>query len=168
VAVNLSARQLRDERLVDRVAQALADTGMDPDGLELEITESVVMQQPEASLGLLRRVRALGVRLSMDDFGTGYSSLSHLKLLPINTVKIDQSFVRDIPADENDAAIAQAIIVLARTLRLGVIAEGVETHEQLEFLRAHGCDTMQGYLFSPPLPAAELARFLEDPNRRWP
>jgi diguanylate cyclase (GGDEF)-like protein/PAS domain S-box-containing protein len=161
VAVNLSARQLRHERFADTVAAALADTGMDPGDLELEITESAVMQQVEVSLETLSRVRALGVRLAMDDFGTGYSSLSHLKLLPINTVKIDQSFVRDMPADENDAAIVQAIIVLARTLRLDVIAEGVETKEQLAFLRAHGCDAMQGYLFSRPLPAAEVKPLLD-------
>jgi len=161
VAVNLSARQLRHERFADTVAAALADTGMDPDGLELEITESAVMQQVEASIETLSRVRALGVRLAMDDFGTGYSSLSHLKRLPINTVKIDQSFVREMPADENDAAIVQAIIVLARTLRLDVIAEGVETKEQLAFLHAHGCNAMQGYLFSRPLLAAEITTLLE-------
>ncbi len=168
MAVNLSARQLRDERFADTVAKVLADTGMDPRYLELEITESAVMQQVEASIELLRRVRALGVRLAMDDFGTGYSSLSHLKLLPIDAVKIGQSFVRDIPADENDAAIVQAIIVLARTLGLEVIAEGVEAPAQLAFLRARGCDAMQGYLFSRTLPAEELARFLEDPERRRP
>ena len=161
MAVNLSARQLRHERFADTVAEALADTGMDPDGLELEITESAVMQQVDVSLETLRRIHALGVRLSMDDFGTGYSSLSHLKLLPIDTVKIDRSFVRDIPADENDAAIVQAIIVLARTLRLNVIAEGVETKEQLEFLRVYGCDAMQGYLFSRPLPADEITSLLK-------
>lgn len=161
MAVNLSARQLRHERFADTVATALADTGMDPDGLELEITESAVMQQVEACLETLRQIHALGVQISMDDFGTGYSSLSHLKLLPIDTVKIDRSFVRDIPADENDAAIVQAIIVLAHTLRLNVIAEGVETQEQLEFLRAHSCDAMQGYLFSRPLPADEITSLLK-------
>ena len=161
MAVNLSARQLRHEHFVDTVAAALADAGMDPDGLELEITESAVMQQVEASLETLRRIHALGVQLSMDDFGTGYSSLGHLKLLPIDTVKIDQSFVRDIPGDENDAAIAQAIIVLTHGLQLKVIAEGVETKEQLEFLRAHGCDAMQGYLFSRPLPADEITSLLK-------
>jgi diguanylate cyclase (GGDEF)-like protein/PAS domain S-box-containing protein len=161
MAVNLSARQLRHEHFVDTVAAALADAGMDPDDLELEITESAVMQQVEASLETLRRIHALGVQLSMDDFGTGYSSLGHLKLLPIDTVKIDQSFVRDIPGDENDAAIAQAIIVLTHGLQLKVIAEGVETKEQLEFLRTHGCDAMQGYLFSRPLPAAEITSLLK-------
>jgi len=165
MAVNLSARQLRHERFADTVATALADTGMDPDGLELEITESAVMQQVEACLETLRQIHALGVQISMDDFGTGYSSLSHLKLLPIDTVKIDRSFVRDIPADENDAAIVQAIIVLAHTLRLNVIAEGVETQEQLEFLRAHGCDAMQGYLFSRPLPAEAFAGLLREGRR---
>ena len=161
MAVNLSARQLRDGRFADTVAAALADTGMDPDGLELEITESLVMQQVEASLEALRRIHALGVHISMDDFGTGYSSLSHLKLLPIDAVKIDRSFVCDIPDDKNDAAIVQAIIVLAHTLRLNVIAEGVETEAQLAFLRTHGCGAAQGFLFSRPVPAAELAVLLE-------
>ncbi|MEK7207070.1 MAG: EAL domain-containing protein [Pseudomonadota bacterium] len=161
-AVNLSVRQLRHERFVDSVVEALADTGMEPGCLEFEVTESAVMQQLEASLEALRRVRALGVRLSMDDFGTGYSSLSHLKLLPVDTVKIDRSFIRDVPADENDSAIVRAVIALARTLGLDVIAEGVETKEQLEFLRTHGCNAMQGYLFSHPLPAEMLTRFLVD------
>ena len=165
VAGNLSARQLRHECFADTVAAALADTGMDPGDLELEITESAVMQQVEASIETLSRIHALGVRLSMDDFGTGYSSLSHLKLLPIDAVKIDRSFVHDIPGDEDDTAIVQAIIVLARTLRLDVIAEGVETKEQLAFLRAHGCDAMQGYLFSRPLPAEALRRLLEQGKR---
>jgi len=168
VAVNLSARQLRHERFADTVAAALADTGMDQGDLELEITESAVMQQVEASLETLSRVRALGVRLAMDDFGTGYSSLSHLKRLPIDTVKIDRSFVLDVPADENDTAIVQAIIVLAHTLRLEVIAEGVETKEQLAFLRTHGCDAMQGYLFSRPLPAEEVPHiFTYSKQRLW-
>ncbi len=165
MAVNLSARQLRDGRFADTVAAALADTGMDPDGLELEITESLVMQQVEASLEALRRIHALGVHISMDDFGTGYSSLSHLKLLPIDAVKIDRSFVCDIPDDENDAAIVQAIIVLARTLRLNVIAEGVETEAQLAFLRAQGCGAAQGFLFSRPVPAEELSARLRAPGR---
>lgn len=160
VAVNLSARQLRHERFLESVERALADAGMDPGSLELEITESVVMEQVEASLETLRRVRALGVRLSMDDFGTGYSSLSHLKLLPVNAVKADQTFVRGVPTDESDAAIVESVIALARTLRLDVIAEGVETEAQSEFLRARGCDTMQGYLFSRPLPGAGLAGFV--------
>ena len=133
---------------------------MDPDALELEITESAVMQQLEASLEALRRIRALGVHISMDDFGTGYSSLSHLKLFPIGAVKIDQSFVRDITTDPNDAAITQATIVMAKSLGLTVIAEGVETREQLEFLKRHGCDAAQGYYFSRPLPPEELSELL--------
>lgn len=165
MAVNLSARQLRHERFAESVARALADTEMNPRDLELEITESAVMQHVEQALETLRSVTALGVRFSMDDFGTGYSSLSHLKLLPISAVKIAQSFVRDIPGDENDAAIARAVLALAHSLGLQVIAEGVETESQLEFLRANGCDAMQGYLFCRALPAEELAGFLEDSKR---
>lgn len=166
VAVNLSARQLRDQSFADSVAQTLADFELDPACLELEITESMVMQQPHQAMDILSRLSNLGVRLAIDDFGTGYSSLSHLKLFPINTIKIDQSFVHDLPDDTNDAAIVQAIIALARALELDVIAEGVETREQRAFLRAYGCDAMQGYFFSRPLPAKELLHLLSSCRQR--
>lgn len=156
VAVNLSTRQLGDELFLDRVVNALAATGMPPEYLVLEITESAVMQNVEQSLVILRKLSEQGIRLSIDDFGTGYSSLSHLKLFPVHEVKIDRSFVRDIPRDENDTAIALAVIALAHAMGLQVVAEGVETEEQLSFLQDHGCDAMQGYLVSHPLPGPEL------------
>ncbi len=160
VAVNLSARQLSDELFLDRVINALAATGMPPEYLVLEITESAVMQNVEQSLAILRKLNEHGIRLSIDDFGTGYSSLSHLKLFPVHEVKIDRSFVRDIPQDKNDMAIALAVIALAHAMGLQVVAEGVETEEQLSFLQDHGCDTMQGYLVSHPLPGPELTDVL--------
>jgi diguanylate cyclase (GGDEF)-like protein len=160
VAVNLSARQLSDELFLDRVVKALAATGMPPEYLMLEITESAVMQNVEQSLAILRKLNEQGIRLSIDDFGTGYSSLSHLKLFPVHEVKIDRSFVRDIPRDENDMAIALAVIALAHAMGLQVVAEGVETGEQLSFLQDHGCDAIQGYLVSHPLPGPELVDLL--------
>jgi EAL domain-containing protein (putative c-di-GMP-specific phosphodiesterase class I) len=145
---------------VTQVKRALDDTGLPPSALDLEITETHAMQNAEATIMTLRELKRLGVRISIDDFGIGYSSLSYLKRLPIDTLKIDQSFVRDITTDPDDAAIATAVIALAHTLKLQVVAEGVETQEQLEFLSARHCDRMQGYLFSRPLPADECAEFL--------
>jgi diguanylate cyclase (GGDEF)-like protein/PAS domain S-box-containing protein len=160
VAVNLSARQFQQPDLVDTVKSALEDTGLPARSLDLEITETNAMQNAEATVATLRELKALGVRVSIDDFGIGYSSLSYLKRLPIDTLKIDQSFVRDITTDPDDAAIATAVIALAHTLKLRVVAEGVETEEQLAFLTARSCDRMQGYLFSHPLPADECTAFL--------
>lgn len=160
MAVNLSARQLRHDGLAKAVHVVLREAEMEPCELELEITESAVMAQFEHSLEALHQVRALGVRLSLDDFGTGYSSLSQLKVLPVNAVKIAQAFVRDIPGDKRDAAIARAIVTLTLNLGLQVIAEGVETPEQLRFLGAQGCDLIQGYYFSRPLPPAQIAPFI--------
>ncbi len=151
VAVNLSARQFRDPGLVERVQQVLADTGLDPRHLELEITESTVMQDSEAAADTLRALKALGITLSVDDFGTGYSSLSYLKLFPIDALKIDRSFVRDIMTDPSDAAIVRAIVNLSHSLGLVVVAEGVEDAAQAAFLRDAGCDELQGYWFSRPL-----------------
>ena len=165
VAVNLSARQFQEPGLVGHVADALADTGLEPRLLELEITESNAMQNGPAAIQTLRELKALGVRLSIDDFGTGYSSLSYLKRFPIDTLKIDQSFIRDIGLDADDAAIASAVIALAHTLKLEVVAEGVENRGQLEFLTASGCDRMQGYLFSPPVPAEKCEELLAAPVR---
>ncbi|HEY5800417.1 MAG TPA: EAL domain-containing protein [Burkholderiaceae bacterium] len=154
VAVNLSAVQFRQRNLAEFVAQVLADTGLDPAWLELEVTESVVMQNAEDATETLMQLHGQGIHISIDDFGTGYSSLSYLKRFPLDTLKIDRSFVRDISSNPDDAAIVKSVIALAHSLRLKVIAEGVESVEQLEFLRALGCDEYQGYYNSKPLPAA--------------
>jgi EAL domain-containing protein (putative c-di-GMP-specific phosphodiesterase class I) len=159
--VNLSARQFQTPDLVDEVTRCLEETGLPPQALELEITESTAMHDVVASVETLRALRERGVRISLDDFGTGYSSLSYLKTLPVDTVKLDQSFVRDITTDRGDAAIATAVLTLARSLELGVIAEGVESREQRDFLRARGCDHMQGFLFSAPLHARDMEVRLE-------
>ena len=165
VAVNLSARQFQQPDLVAQVRRALDETGLPPSSLDLEVTETHAMQNAEATILTLRELKRIGVRISIDDFGIGYSSLSYLKRLPIDTLKIDQSFVRDITTDPDDAAIATAVIALAHTLKLQVVAEGVETQEQLEFLAARQCDRMQGYLFSRPLPADECGEFLSRARR---
>ncbi len=165
IAVNLSARQFRQPDLPGQIGNALQASGLDPELLELEITEGTVMHNAEESVATLRRLRDMGVNLSIDDFGTGYSSLSYLKRFPINIVKIDQSFVRDITTEPDDAAIACSIIALAHSMKLRVIAEGVETEGQLGFLRAKQCDQMQGYYFSRPLPKEELDRLLSDGKR---
>jgi diguanylate cyclase (GGDEF)-like protein len=154
--VNLSARQFQKPDLVEEVSRCLEETGLPPEALELEITESTAMHDVEASVSTLEALRARGVRISLDDFGTGYSSLGYLKTLPVDTVKLDQSFVRDVTSDRGDAAIATAVLSLARSLDLGVIAEGVESHGQVDFLWGHGCHTMQGFFFSPPLHAVDL------------
>ncbi|MFH1044806.1 MAG: EAL domain-containing protein [Pseudomonadota bacterium] len=161
VAVNISARQFREKNLLQVVAKILAETGLDPTQLELEVTESVIMQDAQQVIASLQAFRDMGVRLSVDDFGTGYSSLSYLKRFPVDRLKIDQSFVRDLSTDADDAAIAQAVITLGHTMNLRVIAEGVETPEQLAFLRKHQCDEMQGYLFGKPMPAHEFGKLLE-------
>ena len=161
VAVNLSARQFAHESLIEDVARTLRDTKLDPASLELEITESMVMRDPERAVILLAALKAMGIRLSIDDFGTGYSSLSYLKRFPLDSVKIDRSFIQDLPGSVDDAAITRAIIAMAHSLRLKSIAEGVETEEQLGFLREEGCDEMQGYLFSRPLPEDEFLRFFQ-------
>ena len=159
VSVNLSGLQLTDG-VLEVVGAALDDSHLPARWLELELTESTVMGAPETNARMLHALRAMGVKLSIDDFGTGYSSLSYLKRFPIDTLKIDQSFVRDIVSDPNDAAIIDAIIALARSLNIGVIAEGVETTEQLHFLRDSGCDSYQGFLFSEPLATADFERLL--------
>jgi EAL domain-containing protein (putative c-di-GMP-specific phosphodiesterase class I) len=159
VAVNLSARQLRNTELIHTVAQALRETGVPPQLLELEITESAVMDNPEEAIKILQALKRMGVTLAIDDFGTGYSSLAYLKLFPIDHLKIDRSFVRDIERDPNDAAIAFSTIALAHSLGLKVVAEGVETREQLAMLQQNGCDEVQGYFFSRPLAAAAIPDF---------
>jgi EAL domain-containing protein (putative c-di-GMP-specific phosphodiesterase class I) len=160
VAVNLSARQFGAPGLVESIEQVLADTALAPDCLEIELTESLFMSDVTPAVDLLHRMKALGVNLSIDDFGTGYSSLSYLSRFPIDVLKIDRSFVADITDDANDAAIVTSIIALAHNLKLSVIAEGVETAAQLDYLRTHGCDEMQGYYFSKPLPADEFEQLL--------
>lgn len=177
IAVNLSALQFRENNLVATVADALDLAGLDPQHLELEITESFLMDNVDSAIAKLRALSNLGVHLAIDDFGTGYSSLSYLKKFPLNTLKIDQSFVRDISTDPDDAAIAEAIIALAQTLNLRVMAEGVETEEQINFLRTRGCDQAQGFLISHPVPAQDILpwcqetsenRFAFDQGLLWP
>jgi diguanylate cyclase (GGDEF)-like protein/PAS domain S-box-containing protein len=160
LAVNLSMRQFRDKALIETINNMLKETGLDPTQLELELTESIIMQDPAATIATLRELSATGIHLAIDDFGTGYSSLNYLKYLPLSRLKIAQAFVSGIVMDPNDKAIAKAIIALAHNLNMKVIAEGVETVEQLEFFRTHKCDEVQGYLFSEPLPAEEFERIL--------
>lgn len=162
IAVNLSAHQFRQLNLVKMTTGVLLETGLDGRFLELELTESAVMQDVDRVIRTLKELKATGVELSIDDFGTGYSSLSYLKQFAIDRLKIDHSFVRDITRDPNDAAITLAVITMAHSLGLNVIAEGVETTGQLDFLRSHGCDEMQGYYFSRPVPANEFECLLRD------
>jgi diguanylate cyclase (GGDEF)-like protein/PAS domain S-box-containing protein len=163
VSVNVSARQFEERHLVERVAGALQASGLPPAALELEVTESLLMRDLNGALGRMGELKAMGVSLSIDDFGTGYSSLSALKSFPITTLKIDKSFVRDLADSADDQAIALAVISLGHRLHLRVIAEGVETEEQRDFLRAHDCDEMQGYLFSPPVAPARIEDLLRTP-----
>jgi diguanylate cyclase (GGDEF)-like protein len=157
IAVNLSPRQFADEDLLDDIKSALAESGLEPSDLELEITESMVMDNPDQAIDVLRQVKALGVRVAIDDFGIGYSSLAYLKRFPIDTVKVDRSFVEDIPADENSMAIAQAVIAMAHSLHLKVVAEGVESEGQLSFLRGEGCDDIQGFYFCEARAASQIS-----------
>lgn len=162
IAVNVSARQMDDDCFVEEVAAVLAETGLPADCLELEVTESVIMSDVEAMSSRLQRLRELGVHVAVDDFGTGYSSLAVLKQLPVSKLKVDRSFVQDLNASEEGDAIVAAILELAQSMNLSVTAEGVETQEQLEFLRARKCQTIQGYLISKPLPPEALQPFLAD------
>jgi diguanylate cyclase (GGDEF)-like protein len=159
MSVNLSARQFAQPGLVDQVREILTDTGLDPASLEIEITESVLMDQTETGVRTLQQLRDIGVHLVLDDFGTGYSSLSYLKHLPLDTIKIDRTFVAGLDG-ETDRSIVGAVISLAHGLRIGTVAEGIETESQFQQLRAMGCDLGQGYLFARPLPAAEAGRLL--------
>jgi diguanylate cyclase (GGDEF)-like protein/PAS domain S-box-containing protein len=165
VAVNLSSKQLRDKNLIAAVRQALAESGLEPRYLDLELTESVLMQDMEQATTILKELKAVGISFSLDDFGTGYSSLSYLKRFPIDYLKIDRSFVRDITTDPVGAGLVKAIIAMANVLRIKVIAEGVETYEQLDFLRSHGCDITQGYFCSKPLAAEDFTELLQDWDR---
>ena len=160
VSVNISARQFSDGQLGTRIANILKETGLSPACLELELTESILMREVSEALHILASLKNLGLSIAVDDFGTGYSSLNYLKQFPIDVLKIDRTFVDGLPAGEQDAQIARAIIAMAHSLNLAVIAEGVETHEQLDFLREHGCDEVQGYLFGRPMPAHLLVKQL--------
>ena len=165
VAVNLSSRQFDGVRLKHMLLDLVEAIGLETQWIELEITESLLMNNERLTLEMLQMLSATGIRLSIDDFGTGYSSLSYLKRFPIDTLKIDGSFIRDVTTDPDDAAIVQAIIAMATTLRIDVIAEGVETKEQLLFLRDRQCACLQGYLFSTPAPADILTELLRKDNR---
>ena len=168
VSVNLSARQFHYVNMVDMVMSILRQTGIDPTSLDLEITESTIMEHLEDTTETLRRLKEMGCHITIDDFGTGYSSLTYLKTFPIDMLKIDRSFVRDIVTDADDRAITQAIISMAHSLKLEVVAEGVEEKAQLEILKSQGCDILQGYLFSKPLPANEVINILEQTAVRIP
>jgi diguanylate cyclase (GGDEF)-like protein/PAS domain S-box-containing protein len=165
VAVNLSARQFRDRRLIEHIGEILARTGLEPSRLELEITESLVMRDVDAVVARLKELKAFGVQLAIDDFGTGYSSLSYLRRFPIDRLKIDQSFTREVTSSLDGAAIARAVIQLGHALELRVIAEGVETEGQLHFLRENGCDEIQGYVYARPLDPEALRRLLASGGR---
>lgn len=165
MSVNLSARQFKEQNLLEVVARTLSETDFNPDLLVLELTETSIMENIETTISTLQELKAMGIQVAIDDFGTGYSSLNYLKRFPIDTLKIDQSFVSNISTDPNDAAISTAIIAMAQSLKLKVIAEGVETEDQLAFLRKHGCHGMQGYLFSPAVTATEFESMLLQDRR---
>jgi EAL domain-containing protein (putative c-di-GMP-specific phosphodiesterase class I) len=164
VSVNLSPKQFIQEDLVETVADALHQSGLPPNKLELEITETSVMTEFETAKGKLADLTSLGVSLAIDDFGTGYSSMYYLKHFPINVLKIDRSFVRDIATDPNDAAIVKTIIGLAENFKLCVVAEGVETESQLKFLKDNGCGEFQGYLLGKPMSVSDFREFLRCRN----
>ena len=164
VSVNLSARQLRSARLVEQVAAALAGSGLHPSSLHLELTETAVLDNQDEAFGLLQRLRDLGVRIWLDDFGTGFSGLSHLRQTPVDGVKIDRSFIADILRDPDDLALTTAVIAMAHSLSITVVAEGVENEGQFELLRARGCDLAQGFWLGLPMTAGSLARALGCPG----
>jgi EAL domain-containing protein (putative c-di-GMP-specific phosphodiesterase class I) len=157
VAVNISAVQFRQEGFCDLIRRILQETGLAPQYLELELTESLLLADAEVTLSVIRELKAIGVTLAIDDFGTGYSSFSYLKRFRVSKLKIDRSFIRDVAVSPDDAAITAAIISMAKSLRLKVIAEGVEDEAQMLFLRSHQCDEIQGYYFSKPLAAEKVA-----------
>ncbi|MFZ4555167.1 MAG: EAL domain-containing response regulator [Pseudanabaena sp.] len=163
IAVNLSAQHFRsDSNLIEMLTKVLQENGIEPEHLELELTESIIMQNAEFTINMLSKLQTMGVKVAINDFGTGYSSLSYLKHFPVNTLKIDRCFIQDVTSDRHDAAISLAIIDLAHSLSLQVIAEGVETMEQIQFLKEHNCDQIQGYFFSPPIPNLEFEKMLID------
>jgi EAL domain-containing protein (putative c-di-GMP-specific phosphodiesterase class I) len=157
VAVNLSARQFRDTKLAEKVRKVLEEMELGPKSLELELTEGSLMHNPEEAAAMLRNLKDAGYRLAIDDFGTGYSSLSYLQRFPLDKLKIDAAFVRELPENRDSVAIVLAVISMGHSLGLKVIAEGAETAPQVDFLREHGCDEVQGYYFARPMPAADFA-----------
>jgi EAL domain-containing protein (putative c-di-GMP-specific phosphodiesterase class I) len=161
LALNLSMKQLNDKDFSINLLHTMQSLNFKPTWLELEVTEGEVMNNPELSISKLNKLHDLGIEIAIDDFGTGYSSLSYLKKLPLDKLKIDQSFVRELPIDEDDVAITKAIIALGKSLKLKLIAEGVETQEQKEFLVKNGCEYIQGYLYSRPIPATEMEILLQ-------
>jgi EAL domain-containing protein (putative c-di-GMP-specific phosphodiesterase class I)/FixJ family two-component response regulator len=165
MAVNVSVRQFAQPDLVEYIAAVLAETGLEPQSLEIELTESLVMNDVDRSIDILQRLKAIGLQMSIDDFGTGYSSLAYLKRFPIDLLKIDQAFVRDIETSSDDAAIVKTIISMAHSLGIRVIAEGVETEAQCNFLRLNMCDEIQGYFFSRPVDAARIGELLAQDQR---
>jgi len=164
VSVNLSARQFKEKNLLKTVKSALNEAGLKPEYLNLEITESVIMEEMDASILTLKQLKSMGVQIAMDDFGTGYSSFTYLKRLPVDFLKLDTTFIRDIVDDPDSARLAAGIFSLAKGLRLQVIAEGVETKEQLSFLKEQGCDKIQGFLFYKPMPEEGVTTFLQNPD----
>jgi len=164
VAINLSPKQFSDPDLVASISQILTEEKLAPNLLELELTEGLLLEATEDTRQLLGQLKGLGLSLAMDDFGTGYSSLSYLKKFPIDIIKIDRSFINDIPTSQDDMEITSAVIAMAHNLKLKVVAEGIETAEQLNFLRRHRCDVGQGYLFDRPIPSARLV----DALKRYP
>jgi EAL domain-containing protein (putative c-di-GMP-specific phosphodiesterase class I) len=162
IAVNISAMDFRDENFLENVFSILDETGLDPNYLELELTESVLMKRAEAAEAKLKSLRARGIQIAVDDFGTGYSSLSYLRQFSIDALKIDQSFIRQLTITPEETTIVAAMISMGRSLKLRVIAEGVETERELNFLREHRCDEVQGFLFSPPVNPEAFATLLQD------
>ena len=167
VSINLSPKQLIHSDFVHVLIDVLHETQIPPENLVLELTETAVMQDPEAAITTLGEISKAGVKLAVDDFGTGYSSLNYLKQLPINKLKIDRSFVNDIGVDQNGEAIVKAILALAHSLNLEVVAEGVEEQFQVDFLRGHDCEVLQGYFFSRPLPVDAVADLLRQEKIKW-
>jgi EAL domain-containing protein (putative c-di-GMP-specific phosphodiesterase class I) len=166
MAVNLSGRQFKQYNLIGIIDDILHETGFDPTLLELELTESTLMEHADTTVQTLRGIKKMGIHLAIDDFGTGYSSLSHLKKFPLDRLKIDRSFIRDVTFNADDAAIAEAIIAMAHSLKLQVVAEGIERQDQLDFLACRQCDEMQGFLLSPPVAADKITNFLKQEKNK--
>jgi len=161
LSINISARQFRQPKFVEKVERLLIESEVDPKRLKFELTESAVLDNVEEAITRMTNLKALGIGLSLDDFGTGYSSLSYLKQLPVEEVKIDRSFVGDVPHDSNDAAIVRAILAMSDSLGLSVVAEGVETDLQFAYLNQYGCKVFQGYLFGRPMPIDDFTQYLK-------
>ena len=167
VSVNISSRQLKDINLCNLLAEVIEETQIEASKLDIEITESMLMGDVEAAIAQLYEFKKLGVCLSIDDFGTGYSSLSYLKRFPVDTLKIDRSFIKDIPEDRDDMEISSAIIAMAQKLNLKLVAEGVETEEQIQFLSRNNCFVIQGYYFSKPLPEGNISTFFSEFEQKY-